>query len=255
MSIHNCLYCDRHFKFKDLYETHIIMCEFFNRSKREKEREMEAFEHIPSQHELYKLVMHLTVQCSSLQKEVDKLKHSSGIRTRKIVIDKLNHIENPTTSFEDWYVVKQPILQSYLDLVYQEDLIAGIKRYISDLIISEKTNIPMRTFAEKPNTIYVYSQDADNPKVATWKIMSNEQFMKWINRIAHRFSQEFSIIQADTFDVFDSSEAEKEKNIIFMMKINGGKISGERRANDIKKWITGNLRLQGTDGSLVRSLP
>jgi hypothetical protein len=52
-------------------------------------------------------------------------------------------------------------------------------------------------------------------------------------------------MQSETFDVYDSTESEKDKNIIFMMKINGGKISDERRANDIKKWITssGNLRM------------
>lgn len=241
-TISSCNYCNRHFKYQDLYERHVLMCEFFSRRKREKERDLETFEHMPTQHELFKLVQHLLVQTTSLQKEVDKLKNNADNRTRKLVINSLNIGELPTSPFEDWILIKRPIKLYYLDLVYQEDLITGIKKYISELIIAENINIPIRTFAEKPNTIYVYSREEPG-NTPSWKIMPIKQFMKWINRIAHRFSQEFSIMQAEIFDIHNSSEAEKDKNIIFMMKINGGKVSEEKRANDIRKWIIGNLQI------------
>ena len=101
MSNHNCVYCSRHFKFKDIYEKHSIMCEFFYKAKRDKDRDLEEIEYMPTQQEMYKLVRHLTMQCAGLQKEVDKLKQNAGVRTRKIVVDKLNSIENPAMSFEN----------------------------------------------------------------------------------------------------------------------------------------------------------
>lgn len=247
MSINYCNYCDRHFKFKDLYDQHIITCEFFYRKKRETDRALETFEHIPTPQEMYKLVQHLTLQCCKLQKEVDKLKSNAGTKTRKLIIENLNNSKNPVLSFEEWLAIKRDIKQDYLTIVYQEDLTAGIKKYINDLIISETTNIPLRTFAEKPNVIYVYSasDDLSNTVNPTWKIMQFEQFMKWTNRLAHRFSQEFSIMQSENSEKMNSSESEKDKNIIFMMKINGGKVSSEKRANDIKRWLisSGNLKI------------
>lgn len=241
-----CTYCNRYFKFNDLYEQHTIACEFFYRSKRVKDREIETYEQLPTQQELYKLIQQLTLQCHKLQKDVERLKSNSSNRTKKTVMDVLNSTSNqiPECSFESWVLVKRPIKRDYLDLVYNEDLTSGIKMYISELIQSEKLNIPIRTFAEKSNNIYIYSvgQSPDNPP--SWQIISIEQFGKWTNRIAHRFLQEFSIMQYENMEKINSNETEKDKNIIFMVKINGGKTSAEKRCLDIKKWFNGNSFLR-----------
>ena len=91
---------------------------------------------------------------------------------------------------------------------FKEDLIAGIKMYITDLVNFEKTNMPMRTFTEKPNAIYVYSKNVDltnnNEKdnelqKPVWKTMENALFERLITRISHRFLQEYSNFQQELF--------------------------------------------------------
>jgi len=241
MTTNYCDYCSRHFKFKDLYDQHVITCEFFYKKKRIKDRELDTFEHLPTQQELYKLVQHLTLQCCQLQKDVEKLKKTNNSRTKKNILDVLNSATiYPTNSFEEWVMIKRDIKPEYLECVYKEDLIAGIKMYIVDLIESENTNMPMRTCAEKPNTLYVYSGvESQSP---SWKTMTNDQFERWVTRVSHRFLQEYSNMQQANIDKIYSNEDENEKNIIFMMKITGGKMSFERRCSEIKKF-TGNLRL------------
>jgi len=244
MTHHYCEYCSRNFRFKDLYDQHVITCEFFYRKKREKDRDIDTFEHLPTQQELYKLVQQLTIQCFNLQKDVEKMKIANNSRTKKSITETLNSSTaiKPIHSFEEWVMIKREVTHEYLECVYKEDLIAGIKMYITDLIHSEKTNMPMRTMPEKSNTIYVYS--GVDSQIPTWKIMLNDQFERWITRISHRFLQEYSNIQQANIEKIYSNDDENEKNIIFMMKITGGKMSFEKRCSELKKFIvTGNLRL------------
>ena len=66
---HNyCDYCNRNFKFKDLYDQHTVTCEYFYKKKRDRDRETESFEQLPTQQELYKLVQNLQERISILEK-------------------------------------------------------------------------------------------------------------------------------------------------------------------------------------------
>jgi len=244
-----CEYCNRTFKFRDLYDQHIITCEYFYKKKREKDRDLETFEHLPTQQELYKLVQQLSVQCCKLQKDIDRMKNSSNQKTKKSIIENLNSSTiMPIQSFEDWIMVKREIKPEYLECVFKEDLISGIKMYITDLINFEKTNMPMRTFTEKPNAIYVYSKNVDltnnsekdnELQKPVWKTMENALFERLITRISHRFLQEYSNFQQENINKIYSNEDENDKNIIYMMKITGGKMSFEKRCSELKKWFTG----------------
>ena len=257
-----CEYCNRAFKFRDLFDQHIITCEYFYKKRREKDRDLETFEHLPTQQELYKLVQQLSVQCCKLQKDVDRMKNTSSRTTKKSIIETLNSSTTPMPahSFEEWVMVKREIKPEYLECVFKEDLIAGIQMYITDLVDSEKTNMPMRTFT---NVIYVYSgggvapsnSDSGNAEQSivlqkpAWKIMENALFERLITRVSHRFLQEYSNFQQDNMVKIYSNEDENDKNIIYMMKITGGKMSFEKRCSELKKWytVTGNLRFPCTN--------
>ena len=241
---HNyCDYCNRNFKFKDLFDQHTVTCEYFYKKKRDRDRETESFEQLPTQQELYKLVQQLTVQCCKLQKDVDRLNSNSNVNRRKYIIESLNNYSKVTSVsiYDDWIKIKNPIKPYYLERVFQEDLTDGIKTYISDLILLEKATFPIRSFTQKPNVIYGFCANVQEPdkefKPPSWKILTIEQFGKWIMRISHSLLQAFVTFQTENVEKINSSESEKDKNIIFMIKINGGKISDERRWHDIKKWI------------------
>ena len=242
MTQNYCNYCNRQFKFKDLFDQHTITCEFFYKKKRDKDRACDSFEHLPSQQELYKLVQQLTVQCVKLQKDVDRLSSHSNLHKRKLIIDTLNNVSKTENIpiFDEW-IKRNHTKPHYLDRVFQEDLTDGIKLYINDLILLEKDTFPLRSFTQKPNVIYGYcanTQELDGVlKPPSWKVITIDQIGKWVNRISHYLLQIFMVYQSENKEQINSSEAEKDKNLIYMIKINGGKISEERRWNEIKKWI------------------
>lgn len=254
MTYESCKCCPRKFKYKDLYNQHIVTCEFMHTRIKETEREAEAYEELPSQQNMYKLIQHLALQCSKLQEEVGRLKTSSNIRKKKMISDWLTGPSNltPTITFLDW-ASKLQVTQTYLDKVYRENLTEGMKKCIESYL--DQTDVlPFRAFSQKPNILYVYmdnnmdnkedkkednnqdnKQDSTESKV--WKVLSTEDLIRWVNRIALRFLQEFTEIQSRQFDIIFSNNDERDKNIRFMIKINDGKTSEERRALEIKRWL------------------
>lgn len=231
---HSCIYCDRAFRFKDLYEQHRVTCEYFYKEKKEKDREQEIFETLPSPQETYKLIQSLMLKCNQLEKEVGELKRVSNTRIKKKVSESISHM--PSDSWKEW-MKRTNINDIHLQRVYKEDLLEGIKYYISDLIRETGANeLPFYSSKETPNILFVYSVFEESSK-SHWKKVNANEFEKAINEIAHRFLQEFTKMQNENIDKICSNNEEREKNIVFMMKINTMKTTTEKRSNEIKKWL------------------
>jgi hypothetical protein len=237
----HCKICDRSFRFKDLYDQHIPSCEFFSKCKKEHDRETELFENLPSFQDQYKLIQYLTLQVSKLQKDVDSLKDTMLIKKRRLIIDwlqgPLNYI--PTHSFVEWTKLIH-VDQDHLQFVFANGLTEGIKLCIHSHL-ETFMNSPIRAFSQKPGTLYVYVKDVASD-TSTWRISTGEDLDRWMDRLSHRFLQEFIKWQLENADLINSSESEKEKNLEYMQKINGvGKQSEDRRKSEIKKWLYNQL--------------
>lgn len=230
----HCQFCNRYFRFKDTYEQHTITCEFLFRSKKEKEREIDTFEYIPSAQDQYKLIQYLASQVISLKKDVELLKGSTIVKKRRMIRDWLNSNENyiPPCNFTQWS--KSILLnQDHLNIVFQEDLIAGLKKCIQEYIESSK-NPPIRAFIQKQNTIYVMNSADPTLSKTDWIILSCEQFDQWIDCIIHVFLRNFVKWQHENMTKIQSSELEKDKNIEYMTKINGFE---DRKRCELRKWL------------------
>jgi len=252
---HYCKYCNRNFTFKDIYDNHALTCAFFYKTKREKERDLESFERLPNPQEMYKLVQHLMNECTHLKREVTKLRTNANMRKTRIVVDWLNSSANPIPNipFLEW--TKQFVAsRKYLEHVYLRDLTEGIKMMLDEVLLDKVKVLPIRAFTQKPGRIYVYTiklkdpvldqdqnqnldQDQDFAIINEWTSITVPEFEKWIASLSKILLREFCVMQMENKVKIFSNDDEKDKNIIFMMKMNGGKTSDERRAQDIKKWL------------------
>ena len=240
-----CGYCDRHFKFKDLYDQHMVTCDFFHKKKKARDREVDCIEKLPSQQEMYKLVQHIAVQCNKLQKEVEKLKANSSISCKKAVLETLNSplSRPPLQTYQEW-IKSFSISTYYLERVFKENITEGIKLVLSDRIKKEtKENIPIRSFKQKPTNLYIYSQASPDSELDRpyWRLMSVDDYDRMINLLLHQFIVEFTNWQDDNCEVLESSEKEKDKNIMYMMKIHNIKTNEEKQKLEIRKWIYSNF--------------
>jgi len=244
MENHFCKYCNRHFRFKDLYDQHIATCEFFHRRQRERDRDIETFEQLPSPQEMYKLVQYLMVQNARLTKDVEKLKQASNRRQKRAILEWLNGDSNPNPphSFVEWSKT-MPVTDEHLQLVFSDTLTDGIKACLK-AFLQETATKPICAFSQKPGVFYIYDgppkceANEENLAEPTWRLMIGEDYERWMSRVSHRFLQEFMKWQEANRAILYSCEAEKERNIDYMRKISGGgAVQEDRRNTDLRKWL------------------
>ena len=119
--------------------------------------------------------------------------------------------------------------------------------------IFAKYIFPICSFIQKPNTIYVYDS-ADQISMNTWKIMTNTDLDKVISILSFKFLQAFVewkktlVTQNEATDYFVDEQEQnesfqqvqeqiKQQQQLYMIKINGQRVNGDKRRNDIKQFL------------------
>jgi hypothetical protein len=224
-----------------LYEQHIVTCEYLYQSKKTKDRDLDVIEHLPSAQEQFKLIQHLALQLTRLQKEVELLRGNMNIRKKKMVIEWLHSTANPTplVTFAEWSKLIQ-VNDAHLSTVFTLGLTAGIKKAIEAYF--EYSSIPpIRAFKQKPGTFYIYDMtegiDGEDNSVMRWRALTNDESDRWVDLIMHKFLQKFIQWQLVNMDLANSCESDKDRFLDYMQKINGSGQSDERRKSDLRKWL------------------
>jgi hypothetical protein len=238
-----CLYCDREYKIFDNYRKHQIPCEFFHKTRKERCQDRESLENVPSQRAMLRIIQDLALRCNRLETEVRNLKNVVASKKRKEVVEYLNHLPSPEMTFQNW-TEQQNIEFHHLECVFEKNLTEGLKMCIGDQIPENalKLTIPISAFEQRPGVMYIYD-DSDN--IPTWKKMEAEVFEKWITTLSHRFLQYFIEWQSDNLDRL-STDQDKEDNIMYMIKVNGGRnpvLEKERRISELKKWLFSKIQI------------
>jgi len=148
---------------------------------------------------------------------------------------------------------------------------------------------PLRAFAQRPNTLYVYSTMGDTLPEPTWCILENKQLETLVIRISQMLLREFlqwqkreeqkekerkgrkenlksdqnqnpnsnsnpNQLNAEMMDVVEEQEQEQEdwyakreeeereeRMLRYMIKINGSRVSMEKRVSEIRRWLLPRL--------------
>jgi hypothetical protein len=235
MSENYCKFCNRHFRYKDLFDQHEPTCEFFYRSEREHDRETDATEVLPSNQNQYKLIQHLMLTVNRLTKDVERLKKNTIVRKKKMIMDYINKASypKPPKPFEEW-VLNLTTTPVNLQCVFDGDLTDGIQ----DVLRSHMETIPICAFHQKSATLYVFSS-RENLK---WRIMTHDEFERIMQQASHKLLQEFLRWQIANEVHIQMNPTLKEKNIEYMQRINGISIRYEdKRRSECKKWLFDKL--------------
>ena len=304
MSPFDCPFCGRSFKYLDVYRHHKLTCEYLsneNKKKSRKEtnaptagvsaaselaRECDLFEvDMPSMQEMFKYCQHLAVQCDKLKRDVEVLKQAEVRVSRKRKIDRIRDKSanpDPVMPFEEW-IRKENICidDEMMAEVWRDSLLSGMKRFVKQESDKHGRNLPIRCFSTDatPVVFYIYtlppppltsSAAHEEPRGPHWRVMSSEEWKRWIEKLEHRFLQEYlelsSVESSHRMQVIlrggggggggggdngdhamkiitknlspHEVEKEKEKEIMFMLKISDCQETvSKRRMKDLRKWI------------------
>lgn len=247
MSIY-CKCCHKHWKLKTEYDKHLTCCEYFYQLRRNPD--MDDFGcKLPNQRELFRLIQDLATKCSHLEKEVSRLKNTMNTRNKKAIVDCLHQpSQRPDRTFPEWW--KQiSVDRAQLEMVFRTDLTDGMKSAIEcRLHASSPRLIPIRAFIQKPNVFYIYvgvgvgaaGADPSKPNGGSgspWKIMHNEEMESMVLYLSQLFLKEFIQWQRDMAESTQNRTYDMDRELHYMMKINGTKTSTEKRMLEIKKWL------------------
>jgi hypothetical protein len=179
------------------------------------------------------------LEIKSLKTQVAKLKTSANAKKTRVISKWLN--ENPQImpemTLHKW-TSQLLVDEQCLEMVYREGIQEAVRFCIERELTTFKGDIaPIRAFTQKPNTIYVFVSDEEDPSICSWHILSSSQLERWICHIVQRFLVVFTQIQSSKIDEIYSNRKEEEKHNIMMIKLNGRQIL----THDFKKWLISKI--------------
>jgi len=230
MTTYQCKYCSRDYKVKFNCDRHSQTCEFLSKTRKEQDNDLDSFEKLPSQREMFSLIQELSIRINKLEKENAKLKNSVKIREKRDFNDILNETQRPQILLDDWITTLLDSVEQKLEIVYKNDLHTGIISLFEDII----DEIPLRAYDVKHNMFYHYDKDT-----VSWQVFSKTDFNKMLARISHRFLVEFNrcwcIVNKEKIE---KSEDFQKIYMDYYLKILGGnKLSDEIRFKKIRHTV------------------
>ena len=222
---YNCPCCGKTFRQKFNYDRHILPCEFFSKSKKEQDFDIDNNYSLPTQREMFSLMQHMILRIDKLEKENDRLKHVNR-RSKVKVIDYLNgySFENPLYSFTDWIRnIILPDVKNHLETVFEKDLLSGmVELLVNNIINNKEKNVPIACFQCDKNIYYIYDTEEVYNSLRWFKLDSHEMD-QYLCRMTKQFIYDFNNIwHKQHEDKIRNSEEWEEKSVHYYTKILGG---------------------------------
>jgi len=167
-----CIYCGKSYKYKMTLDKHIILCEVTNKLKSKTNDEDDSV--VPSQKQMYQIIIDLVLKCNRLETKVDYLSKCINRKINKInVIDYLNNTNKPQLLFDNISEIIN-VEQSDIEFLFQNSFKETLNNILNRTLYEKNKNtemsepIPLVSFVEKANIIYIYTTNAtQNNNVVT----------------------------------------------------------------------------------------
>jgi hypothetical protein len=244
-----CKYCFQKWQKLENMDKHAVMCGYWHRSSKIHE---DDYDTTPTISELFKVVKEFAYKCEKLQKRVDQLENRNNTRQKKQILEYLQERPASISAIELFRTFT--ISREHLETVFEDDLTAGIKACIKSHL--QGTSLPICAFTQKPNTLYIFSQESVESSIAKWHIMTNSELDKLVSILSFKFLQAFVLWkkencpQVETANIYELTDEEqqnghnhavneqiKQQQQTYMIKINGQRVNEDKRRNDIKQML------------------
>ena len=238
-----CIHCGKSYKKKTNLDKHIILCELLNKSK--KSLIIEDEEDLPSQRQMYKMLLELGIKFNRLEEKIDELNKWVVKKKKKInVIEWLNTNITPEIKFDNLIekilIIKEDVKYLF-DNSFAETLNKIFSRNIYNLSESE---YPIFAFVQKINIFYIYENEENG-----WIELSRENLMRFLNKVhmkllriysQYKKENESKICDDESFSILCDKTTLKMMNVDFRQDNILGKIKSNmysRMKTDMKALV------------------
>ena len=232
--MYQCEYCGNKKQFKKNYDRHIAICKYIHGNAFDRDSQETAMPTLPV---LLQYVLDLTEKITVLENTVEKLKKQSI--TKKSVYEYLQTIK-PVTTFQQW-LSECTVENTDLEILFERNMTECIQSILFRRIDSYKEECPVKCFAQKPNTIFVY----ENSNMATdfayrWRTMDPEEFKTIIQVISHRINRKYFQWKLEHKYEIETSDKMRELQMKYLTKF---VYNMEKCMSDVKKAIFQKIQL------------
>jgi hypothetical protein len=193
-----CTYCGKSYKSKITLDKHFILCEITNKLKSKPSNEDDNI--LPSQKQMYQIIIDLVLKCNRLESKVDHLSSFISKKINKInIVDYLSSIKKPQSLFDNFNETMN-VEQSDVEYLFHnsfKDTFSNILSRTLNKNIEMSETLPFVSFVEKVNIIYIYTVNStynDNNSVQNygWIIAPREKIIRFLNIIQLKMSKALS---------------------------------------------------------------
>jgi len=242
-SKNKCIYCSKTYKLKKNFKAHFATCELLHSTPNMSTDDYTNIsEKTPSPKEMFKLLKDIAAKCKSLENEVAMLKQNANIKQRKHILDWLNTNKGDSVPFKKWM---NSIHVDFNDIekVFHTNLTEGMKHILKNALADVGESRPLYAFSQKANTIYVFDEVCnDNESYYKWTAFTTKHCEAIVQQLSRIILIEFIKWQKDNQHIIADDESMKDREIEYMIKINGSKIPLEKRMYELKKWMFSTLQ-------------
>lgn len=245
-----CEYCSKRYVRLNAFQHHILICRLSKQDTKNYQARVEkdALLTVPTQQQLYTLIIDLNTKYERLQSDYHELKRYVDNRRRKIdILEWLNEncsiTENVTAS---GLFLNISLLDQDIERVFELDYVKGVAdiiiRFISDRYPDSKAVCPLRGFMQKDGVLYVYDATM-NEEIETrkWQIMTNDLFERFIRVINHRLMILFRDWHRARQSTMDEDRF-SEMYIKHLKTVTGGNFKDAEKTGRIRNLVYRSIR-------------
>ena len=239
-----CGHCGKKYTRKSAFEKHVLLCEVFNKSKREKKlEEEEEMKELPSQKQLYKIIEELAFKYQKMEDKMFEMQKWVQKNKKKInIIEWLNsNTQQPRIKFNE-LANTFTITDKYIEDLIENNFMNTITKLFQDNLNYKSTEETNETptiycFVQKMNTFYILDD------TQTWRELDRTDLIKFFNIVHHKLTtclRQWKIKHEDKINNNDKWCEIYNKTIIKLMSIS---FKDENTFNKVRTILYNHLKI------------
>lgn len=233
---HICGTCGKSFTRKTFYEKHIIGCESIHKSDYKRECEKEERDCLPSQMQLYRMLLDLTCKYESLDNEIQTLrKYVERTRKKINIIDWLNDNCNKGEFYDEWLNkidVNEEQLKNTFKLGYVDGVYLILQQYLP---LNNIECHSIKCFDQKKGLFFCRKSEE-------WCMMDEMLITNLVRTINHKLMCQFTKWKNENKESIDNNDRFYDKYVDYMKIILGGNMTKEQSYKKIKNNLYNYLK-------------
>ena len=250
---YSCYCCGKTYKKRETLDRHTVLCEIIDKAKKKKPAIIliENDEIIPSQKQMYNILVELTLKYRILEEKMEAAQKWIDKTKKKInVIEWLNKNINPTITFielsENYINVSEENIEFLFKHTFIDTFFEVLIKNLEILKINDE-NSPIKSFTQKSNKIYVFTNNTNtNTNTNTnnlFEELTREKLVKFGKQIHFKIVKSLTEWKNKRGDSVDECEKTSQMYNNALMKLMTVDFKQETFVGKIRSGIYNNFKI------------